>query len=330
MQDLRVEAAELRREIATLPSDSFNNYTRQGLQAQLDSVDQQIIDTSIRSLEGEAAEINEKLRNLPSDSFSGYARQELEARLQEIDTELAELRAPPIPYEELGVDRQQFDALVDAAMREGGLDEDEAIAAISSSLQERKATENQALQDYVGSLLKVADPLAEQIVAFNKGEIDQIDGLPPEVQDALSRVEIRMINGTDQPFLVGQPVDVEAIGDYFGDAYGAELSADQLNDGTWATVRPFDAHYEPPTMGQIHTFLDVAGMVPVIGEFADGANALIYLAEGDYVKCWYQRCSAPASRWSGLHRHSPRCSRLRSLPRSHEWPRCYIGGDDDR
>ena len=283
LQDLRVEAAELRREIATLPSDSFNNYTRQGLQAQLDSVDQQIIDTSIRSLEGEAAEINEKLRNLPSDSFSGYARQELEARLQEIDTELAELRAPPIPYEELGVDRQQFDALVDAAMREGGLDEDQAEVAIISSLREKKAAENQSLNSYVETLLNVPGPLAEQIVAHNQGEKGQIETLPQEIQDALSRVEIRYISGTDQPFLIGQPVDVEMIGDYFGDAYGATLSADQLNDGRWATVRPFDAHYEPPTVGQIHTFLDVAGMVPVIGEFADGINGLIYLAEGDYV-----------------------------------------------
>ncbi len=33
----------------------------------------------------------------------------------------------------------------------------------------------------------------------------------------------------------------------------------------------------------IHTGLDVAGMVPVVGEAADGANALIYLAEGDVL-----------------------------------------------
>ena len=29
------------------------------------------------------------------------------------------------------------------------------------------------------------------------------------------------------------------------------------------------------------TVLDVAGLVPVVGEFADGANALIYLGRGD-------------------------------------------------
>lgn len=32
-----------------------------------------------------------------------------------------------------------------------------------------------------------------------------------------------------------------------------------------------------------HTVLDVAGLVPVLGEAADGANALVYLAEGDKV-----------------------------------------------
>lgn len=33
----------------------------------------------------------------------------------------------------------------------------------------------------------------------------------------------------------------------------------------------------------VHTALDVVGMIPVVGEVADGANALIYLAEGDAV-----------------------------------------------
>lgn len=35
--------------------------------------------------------------------------------------------------------------------------------------------------------------------------------------------------------------------------------------------------------GVVHTALDVVGMIPVVGEVADGANALIYLAEGDKV-----------------------------------------------
>jgi hypothetical protein len=33
----------------------------------------------------------------------------------------------------------------------------------------------------------------------------------------------------------------------------------------------------------VHTGLDVVGIIPGVGEIADGANALIYLAEGDKV-----------------------------------------------
>jgi hypothetical protein len=32
----------------------------------------------------------------------------------------------------------------------------------------------------------------------------------------------------------------------------------------------------------IHTVLDVVGMIPIVGDVANGANALLYLAEGDY------------------------------------------------
>lgn len=32
-----------------------------------------------------------------------------------------------------------------------------------------------------------------------------------------------------------------------------------------------------------HTILDVVGVMPVVGEIADGINALWYLAEGDYL-----------------------------------------------
>ena len=33
----------------------------------------------------------------------------------------------------------------------------------------------------------------------------------------------------------------------------------------------------------VHTGLDIVGLIPGVGEIADGANALIYLAEGDKV-----------------------------------------------
>ena len=44
-----------------------------------------------------------------------------------------------------------------------------------------------------------------------------------------------------------------------------------------------DAVSDMSVMDMVHLGLDVAGMIPVIGEVADGANALLYLAEGDYT-----------------------------------------------
>ena len=44
-----------------------------------------------------------------------------------------------------------------------------------------------------------------------------------------------------------------------------------------------DAVSDMSVMDMVHLGLDVAGMIPVIGEVADGANALLYLAEGDYA-----------------------------------------------
>jgi hypothetical protein len=52
--------------------------------------------------------------------------------------------------------------------------------------------------------------------------------------------------------------------------WGAQQAPPEKDDGGWLS-----------TVG--HTALDVIGLVPVVGEVADGANALWYTAEGDYV-----------------------------------------------
>jgi RHS repeat-associated protein len=51
-------------------------------------------------------------------------------------------------------------------------------------------------------------------------------------------------------------------------------------DGRWPG--PGGLTSEPISMG-VHTALDVAGLIPGAGEIADGANALLYLAEGNKV-----------------------------------------------
>ena len=45
----------------------------------------------------------------------------------------------------------------------------------------------------------------------------------------------------------------------------------------------------------VHTGLDIAGAIPVVGIFADGANAAIYAAQGDYVNAAISGASAAAN-----------------------------------
>jgi|GEM_PF-6271074 len=48
--------------------------------------------------------------------------------------------------------------------------------------------------------------------------------------------------------------------------------------------QPYDVYATPQTPPEdVHAFLDILGLTPGLGEFADGLNGLIYLGEGDYV-----------------------------------------------
>ncbi|WOS38789.1 hypothetical protein RP300_02370 [Oligella urethralis] len=80
---------------------------------------------------------------------------------------------------------------------------------------------------------------------------------------------------TANPQLSGETVEEKG---FFGRAWdnmadSASWLSDKVADGAaWVVNNPWEA---------THLALDVAGMVPVIGEVADGTNALIYLARGD-------------------------------------------------
>ncbi|WP_432786276.1 hypothetical protein AAEX37_01175 [Oligella sp. MSHR50489EDL] len=55
---------------------------------------------------------------------------------------------------------------------------------------------------------------------------------------------------------------------------GVSRLGDNIADGAaWVVNNPWEA---------THLALDVVGMIPVVGEVADGANAVLYLARGDY------------------------------------------------
>lgn len=50
-----------------------------------------------------------------------------------------------------------------------------------------------------------------------------------------------------------------------------------------AALKPKEESWWDKWGGVVHTGLDIIGMIPVVGEIADGANAVIYAAEGDYT-----------------------------------------------
>jgi len=76
------------------------------------------------------------------------------------------------------------------------------------------------------------------------------------------------------------------------ECYSCDMRADRIaaqqlagEGATAAQVQEMYAriHFQggPMTLEELHTTLDALGFIPLLGELADGTNALIYLAEGD-------------------------------------------------
>lgn len=65
-------------------------------------------------------------------------------------------------------------------------------------------------------------------------------------------------------------------------AYGAYAENDP-NLTYQGVMLDANGYYTGESTGSYHDLLDLVGLIPVIGEFADGANAIAYLIEGDYA-----------------------------------------------
>lgn len=72
--------------------------------------------------------------------------------------------------------------------------------------------------------------------------------------------------------------------------------------------------------GWVHGGLDVLGLVPGFGEVADGVNALIYLAEGDYLNAGLSAAAMIPSPVGG-----PRAQNSGSVPVGSFWKRARSG-----
>ncbi|MFN3785127.1 MAG: AHH domain-containing protein [Spirosomataceae bacterium] len=79
------------------------------------------------------------------------------------------------------------------------------------------------------------------------------------------------------PFLIWTPTDfhLKEIGD--------EIKVLKILHKDWSDSRLYLTASWNVYKGIIHTSLDIIGLVPLVGELADGTNAVFYLAEGDKV-----------------------------------------------
>ncbi len=130
------------------------------------------------------------------------------------------------------------------------------------------AEEVRAIQARLGTLrLQAALLGAEATPDENRGDdiITRVDTAMAEFDDAQRRCAsaIDAVSGTGPTYRAA-----DDDGRTAPDEYGAPLP-------------PPDDGFTPSDVG--HTVLDVAGLVPLVGELADGANALWYTADGDYT-----------------------------------------------
>lgn len=69
-------------------------------------------------------------------------------------------------------------------------------------------------------------------------------------------------------------------GDRGNAGFSDDIVPDYILNDYWATWTPFQPS---DLLGDIHFALDIAGMAPGIGEFADGINGIIYVVQGDFA-----------------------------------------------
>ena len=162
-----------------------------------------------------------------------------------------------------------------------GRDGDEILAPYMMNFmwQEQQIENINTYKDYIENKFDVSPSVANDIVDFVRGDTDKIEGLPSDVQDALSNVDIRMVNSsTRQPFMVGPEEEMRTIHQYFGNFGLVNIYDGQQFMGIGTEYPPAfedrDADW--------HTILDIGGMIPVIGEAADAINGVYYAVEGDW------------------------------------------------
>ncbi|MCO1653962.1 polymorphic toxin type 30 domain-containing protein [Pseudonocardia humida] len=174
------------------------------------------------------------------------------------------------------------------------------VQQATASMGEDMAAVGRALTGYASEVRAIQarlDALRADATALVAGVTDE----PTAEQAERSNTMLSRVNAAVADFDDAQRRCANAIGAlYGGTTYRADNGDGRLDPGEYGSTAagldaaargggalPWGAQEAPPEEDRGlfsaigHTVLDVVGLVPVVGEVADGANALWYLAEGD-------------------------------------------------
>lgn len=98
-----------------------------------------------------------------------------------------------------------------------------------------------------------------------------------------------------KPRKPGTNANGNTLGPAVGDTPSTQVPAKQANPEVKPETPKEESWWSSWGSSITHTVLDVGGVIPVVGIFADGANAAIYAAEGDYVNAAISGASAAAN-----------------------------------
>ncbi|WP_432726560.1 hypothetical protein [Variovorax sp. W6] len=98
-----------------------------------------------------------------------------------------------------------------------------------------------------------------------------------------------------KPRKPGTNANGNTLGPVVGETPSTQGSAKQANPEVKPETPKEESWWSSWGSSITHTVLDVGGVIPVVGIFADGANAAIYAAEGDYVNAAISGASAAAN-----------------------------------
>ena len=243
-----------------------------------DAVETQLGTASDPNLIGEYQRLLNAIREgFPSDDDLGYSDADAGSLIggnsQPENTETEQQR--PERIETL---KRDIEAL--------GTDQPNATQVMREELEELLLEEKAYLENQIDNLgttsTSVTDVLKDQLKEV-EAELNELTGdsssdSADSSEEIIGDNAIAVFRNNGGDIL---DVDILDIPVDASEAEIAEQAIEQFRNSKGGSDEPFDPADYKLIPSKVHTALDIAGFIPVVGEFADGINAILYLAEGD-------------------------------------------------